>query len=219
MFRPWNLKQPRQITTREELNMGRKSLASIRREEIIEAFLRVLSEKGYENATVREIAQAAGCTHRMLIHYFDTKEALVVAAVEGFIDSYAPGLEQELSKHSSPSRKMQALFDRFMNPESFDIAQIRGWMQIWALSDNHPAILQAIKNWYARIKGIIAEIVREGIKGGEFRKVDPNMVAELILESSEGGAALAAMDRDDSLRWSVSKARMKMYLEYLRNSE
>jgi len=195
--------------------MGRKSLASIRREEIIEAFLKVLSEKGYENATVREIAQAAGCTHRMLTHYFNTKEALVVAGVEDFIDSYAPGLEQELLKHGSPSKKMQALFDSFMNPASFDIEQIRGWVQIWALSDNHPAILQAIKSWYGRIKGIIAEIVQEGIEKGEFRKVDPDMVAELILESSEGGAALAAMDREDSTRWSVSKARMKMYLDYL----
>ena len=195
--------------------MGRKNLAEIRREEIIEAFLKVLSEKGFENATVREIAQAAGCTHRMLHHYFTTKEALVIAAVEDFVASYAPGLEQELSRHGSPTEKMQSFFDWFMDPESFDIAQIRGWVQTWALSDNHPAILEAVRSWYARIRGIIVEIVREGIKQGEFRKVDPNIVAELILESSEGAAALAMMDRDASTRKSVAIERTKMYLDYL----
>jgi len=195
--------------------MGRKNLAEIRKEEIIEAFQRVLSKKGFEKATVREIAQEAGCTHRMLTHYFTTKEALIIEAVEDLVASYAPGLEQELSKYDSPTEKMQFFFDRFMNPESFDIAQIRGWVQTWALADHHPAILEAVQRWYERIKRIMAEIVREGIETGEFRNVDPNTVAELILESSEGGAVLAILDRDDSTRKSVANARAKMYLDYL----
>ncbi len=196
--------------------MGRKSLASIRREEIIEAFLQVFSEKGYEKATVREIAEAAGCTHRMLHHYFTTKEALIVAALEDFIASYAPGLEQEISRYSSPTDKMKAFFDWFMGAESFDIAQMRAWVQAWALTRDHPGILEAFQSWYGRLRGIIAAIVREGIETGEFRDVDPDMVAELIVESSEGGAALAITGREDSTRRSVAKARAEMYLEYLK---
>jgi AcrR family transcriptional regulator len=195
--------------------MGRKNLAEIRREEIIAAFLKVLSEKGFDKATIREIAQEAGCTHRMLHHYFTTKEALVIAAVENFIASYAPGLEQGLLKYNSPSEKMHAFFDLFMNPENFDLPQIQAWVQTLALSDNHPAIMKSVRCWYDRIKGIIAEIVREGIEIGEFRKVDPNAVAELILESSEGSALLAVVTRDDSTRKSVAAARAAMYLEYL----
>jgi len=195
--------------------MGRKSLAEIRREEIINAFLKILSEKGFENATVREIAQEAGCTHRMLHHYFSTKEALIIAAIEDFVASYAPGLEEKLSVCHSPTEKIRSFFQWFMNPEGFDVAQLRSWIQTWALSTNHPAILDAVKNWYGRIKGIIAEIVREGIEEGEFRDVNPQTAAELILESSEGAAALAVMDRDDSTRRSVASARTRMYLEYL----
>ena len=196
--------------------MGRKSLASIRKEEIIEAFLKVFSEKGYEKATVREIAEAAGCTHRMLHHYFTTKEALLVAAVEDFIASYAPGLEQEISKHNSPTEKMQAFFNRFMHPESFDAAQMRAWVQTWTLTGEHPAISDAVNSWYGRLRGIIVEIVREGIETGEFRDIDPDIVAELIVESSEGGAALAVTGRETSTRRSVSNARAEMYLEYLK---
>ncbi|GAB4352749.1 MAG: hypothetical protein Kow0099_36950 [Candidatus Abyssubacteria bacterium] len=199
--------------------MGRKSLAEIRKEEIIKAFLKVFSEKGFEKATVREIAQEAGCTHRMLHHYFTTKEALVIAAIEDFITSYAPGLEQKLAEHHSPTRKAEAFFDLFMNPESFDIAQLRGWMQTWVLSDKHPAILEAVRSWYARIKDIIVAIVREGIEKHEFRKINPRLFAELVLESSEGAVALAVIDRDVSTRKSVAKARTQMYLDYLRRDE
>ena len=195
--------------------MGRKNLAEIRREEIIAAFLKVLSEKGFDKATVREIAQEAGCTHRMLHHYFTTKEALVVAAVEDFIASYAPGLEQEISRYNSPTDKMRAFFDRFMGTESFDIAQMRAWVQAWTLTGDHPAILEAFQSWYGRLRGIIVEIVLEGIETREFRQIDPNIIAELIVESSEGAAALAVIDREDSTRKSVAAARAEMYLEYL----
>lgn len=195
--------------------MGRKNLADIRREEIIAAFLKVLSEKGFDKATVREIAQAAGCTHRMLHHYFSTKEALVIAAVEDFVASYAPGLEREISQHHSPTEQMRAFFQLFMNPENFDLPQIQAWVQTWALSDSHPAIMESVRRWYDRIKGIITGIVREGVEKGEFRKVDPNATAELILESSEGSALLAVLAREDSTRKSVADARAKMYLEYL----
>lgn len=195
--------------------MGRKSLAEIRREEIIEAFLKVLSEKGFEKATVREIAVEAGCTHRMLHHYFKTKEALVIAAVEDFVSSYAPGLEQKLAKIDSPTERLQSFFIWFMRPESFDIAHLRGWVQTWALADHHPAVMKAVKSWHKRIKTIITEIIREGVKKGEFREVDPDMMAELILESSEGGAALAVTNRAVSRRQIISEARAGMYLEYL----
>jgi AcrR family transcriptional regulator len=201
---------------REEYQiMGRKNLAEIRREEIIAAFLKVLSEKGFDKATVREIAQTAGCTHRMLHHYFSTKEALVIAAIEDFIASYAPGLEQELLQHNTPTEKIRVFFDLFMNPENFDLSQIRAWVQTWALSDNHPAIQEAAQRWYARIRKIMAEIVREGIETGEFREVDPNTFAELVLESSEGSALLAIMDRNDFTRKSVADARATMYFKYL----
>ena len=74
---------------------------------------------------------------------------------------------------------------------------------------------EAVRRWYARIKGIIVEIVRDGIKAGEFRKVDPNTIAELILESSEGSAVLGVLDREDATRKTVANARKKMCLEYL----
>jgi len=68
--------------------MARKSIAEIRKEEIIEAFFKVVSEKGFAKATIREVANVAGCNHGMLHHYFENKEAIIESAVEHVMTVY-----------------------------------------------------------------------------------------------------------------------------------
>jgi AcrR family transcriptional regulator len=53
-----------------------------RREEILRAALRVFAERGLKNATVSDIARAAGMSHGLLYHYFASKDALVEALFE-----------------------------------------------------------------------------------------------------------------------------------------
>jgi len=50
-----------------------------KREEILEAALGVVADRGYGKASVREIADAAGLSAAGLLHYFGSKEELFVA--------------------------------------------------------------------------------------------------------------------------------------------
>lgn len=53
-----------------------------RREQIIDAALRVFAEKGFARATNRDIAQEAGITTGLIYYYFKSKEDLLRAALE-----------------------------------------------------------------------------------------------------------------------------------------
>ena len=57
-----------------------------RREEIIRAAARVFATRGVHVAKISEIAQAAGLSHGLIYHYFESKEALVEAIFERKID-------------------------------------------------------------------------------------------------------------------------------------
>jgi AcrR family transcriptional regulator len=48
-----------------------------RREEILDAAVRLFCEKGYEGTTIRDIARAVGVTEGLLYHYFPSKAALI----------------------------------------------------------------------------------------------------------------------------------------------
>jgi AcrR family transcriptional regulator len=53
-----------------------------RREQIIEAAMRVFSQKGFTKATNKDIAREAGITPGLIYYYFESKEALLGAILE-----------------------------------------------------------------------------------------------------------------------------------------
>ena len=54
----------------------RRQHAEERREQILDAALRVFSQKGFAGASVRDIAREAGITEGLIYHYFESKEQL-----------------------------------------------------------------------------------------------------------------------------------------------
>jgi len=64
---------------------AKKQTAAERRTQIVDAALRVFSEKGFDAASTKEIAAAAGIKHAGLIyHYFRKKSDLLMAVFETF---------------------------------------------------------------------------------------------------------------------------------------
>ncbi|MEU3687563.1 TetR/AcrR family transcriptional regulator [Streptomyces narbonensis] len=53
-----------------------------RRAEILRAALEVIAERGYRGATLGSVAERVGLTQQGLLHYFPTKEALLIAVLE-----------------------------------------------------------------------------------------------------------------------------------------
>lgn len=62
--------------------LGRATRKEDRKAEIIQAALEVISERGYRGASLAAVAERVGLTQQGLLHYFPTKEALLVAVLE-----------------------------------------------------------------------------------------------------------------------------------------
>lgn len=61
---------------------GERAERGARRAEIIQAATGVIAERGYRGATLAAVAERVGLTQQGLMHYFATKEALLVAVLE-----------------------------------------------------------------------------------------------------------------------------------------
>ena len=68
--------------------MGRKSKADVRKKEILEHFYIILRDEGFENASIAKIANIMDVNPSLLIHYFKTKEEMVVAFVSFLLGRY-----------------------------------------------------------------------------------------------------------------------------------
>jgi len=196
--------------------VGRKSIAKIRQAEIIEAFFDVVAEKGFVNATMREIAVAAGCSQGMLHHYFDNKETMVLAATEYLVTTYSAELSGKIGRYDSATDRLHFLFSWFRDLDRFDLRFSWAWMEFWILSKTHPAISNAMTKCYRSMKDLVAGIIRDGI--GEFRDVDPDLMANMIMGSLEGGTVLFVVDKEAPPIETTSKQRADLFLYYLKRS-
>lgn len=68
--------------------MGRPSRVGARQEEIIAAFYKVAKEVGLENASIAKVADKMNISKGLVMHYFDTKESLIVALNGHILKSY-----------------------------------------------------------------------------------------------------------------------------------
>ncbi|MBO9625211.1 MAG: TetR/AcrR family transcriptional regulator [Microbacterium sp.] len=94
-----------------------------RREEILESALDVIGRRGYQNASLKQIAEVVGVTPAALLHYFGSKEELFTAVlrkrdehdsldpvVQGLDDARA-GLVQVI-RHNTEVPGLVELFSR-----------------------------------------------------------------------------------------------------------
>ncbi|MBK3569494.1 MULTISPECIES: TetR/AcrR family transcriptional regulator [unclassified Streptomyces] len=62
--------------------MNARAKSGERRAEIVRAALEVIAERGYRGASLAAVAERVGLTQQGLLHYFPTKDALLVAVLE-----------------------------------------------------------------------------------------------------------------------------------------
>jgi AcrR family transcriptional regulator len=79
------------------------------RARILESALTTFREHGFENATMREIAAAAGVALGASYYYFDSKDAIVMAFYEQAQQEMAPALDTILSEAKTLEARLRGL--------------------------------------------------------------------------------------------------------------
>ncbi|MFF8593848.1 TetR family transcriptional regulator [Streptomyces sp. NPDC015220] len=89
----------------------------LHRRAILDAASRAFAERGYNRATLRDIARRAGVTHGLVLRHFGSKENLFLAAVPGTrsIDELTEDTAEPL-----PARIAREFVRRLEDPESTD---------------------------------------------------------------------------------------------------
>lgn len=89
-----------------------------RRLALIHAAIHVFARKGYEGASVEEIAGAASVTKPVLYDHFSSKEDIFVAAIEQIRDGLLQRGEQAVAREKTPGKRLKAAISVF-----FDLVQ------------------------------------------------------------------------------------------------
>src|SRR3990170_3795690 len=133
------------------------SYSKERRQEILEAAAKVISERGLCETRIVDVAKQAGASAALVMYYFESKDRFYLEAFNTL--TALPSAREQLSH----------LIDSSIPPEADDWPL---WIELWSrgLRDQEAAKKRSALD--RRWRWTIADIVRTGQRNGEFGGVD-----------------------------------------------
>ena len=167
----------------------RQEERAARRRAILAAAKQVYSEKGFLAATVEDIAAAARVSVGAIYLYYKSKEDLYVSLLAETMATFTEELTRILHSRLRPDRKLRAAWDFFYCfqqefPESYRVFFL---FHHKSFPVAVPAETLAMLNGSAgRNFAIAAQIVREGMDAGIYRKGNPREVVDVLWSTFMG---------------------------------
>jgi TetR/AcrR family transcriptional repressor of bet genes len=130
-----------------------------RRAELVDAAWRVIAAEGLEAATVRRIAQAAGCTTGLVTHYFESKDDMLVAALR----EVHRRAGQRMIRHVGGADIADVLLEVFLDALPMDQdrqLEWKVWLAFWGRAATDERLRQEQQRRYAEWRGLLGKLIR-----------------------------------------------------------
>jgi TetR/AcrR family fatty acid metabolism transcriptional regulator len=154
-----------------------------RTEEILDAAFRVFSIKGYHNSTVDDIAQEAGISKGTCYQYFEGKEDIFIATMEGSLETLLAEADAAAVEAKDALMRLGIKGLTFISKYR-DIQFMFMGVVSEALGGNN-RLKEKAAEAYARVAEYLARDIEMGIEEGVFRHVDPMTVAYGLIGIAE----------------------------------
>lgn len=151
------------------------------RDSILQAAQALFTQKGFASTSVREICKAANITAPVLYYHFGNKEGLFEAVVEDTLslDSFYDQLQAQVATAPDPWTKLQAYVGAYLI--RYPTHLLNPGLHLGNSMQLEGASLRQLGGGIAAIHGLAREIIQLGIESGEFRAVDPDVMAACIM--------------------------------------
>lgn len=128
----------------------RQANRELRRLQLIEATIASINERGLMDATISQIAAAAGFTGANLYRYFGDKEGLLEATMRHIVELGQAEQRRLLALAEGPRERFLALVGAALAPTVFRVETCRAWLHFLAQAP-HMASLARLERLSARL--------------------------------------------------------------------
>ena len=215
------------------------AIRDIRREELTQAAMKCIAEKGYEAVTLDDVTREAGLSKGIAAYYFQNREELLISVIRRMRDHVVeltrriwdlPGDGAAEATESSYRR----LKEYYAHPDIDLSAVIRNgipvlfsWLegnphvlnvilQFWCQLPRNPVIAELNGSMKKHLQRISAVILQEGMRRGVFRKRNPNLAAHTLLAAITGVVLSQVLFDREFDRRKQERAVEELVLQYLK---
>lgn len=166
--------------------MGRKSKAKIRQKEILSHFYDVIIDEGFEGASIAKIAKRMDVNPSLLIHYFSTKDAMVVGLMDHIVSTYSAQLFPDFSKVNDPKERWEDVVDVSSRIQWDRIMNNTVFFSFYTLALRMPEIKKRFTELYDGIRNTLSDEIAHANQQGVIDIENPALEAEKLISLIEG---------------------------------
>jgi AcrR family transcriptional regulator len=171
-----------------------------RRRELIGVAARVFADKGFRNARIEDIAGDAGVAKGLVYDYFASKEELFFAVFEWYNERISLWIRERLKTAGTARDRLTLLARLFVKAGLKHIDLYGLTLEFWAaagIGTYEGRFRESFRDAYRAMRAMVAEIIRDGLSGGEFRDTsDPEAVAAVLVGAIDAAVLQYWLDRE-----------------------
>jgi len=191
---------------------ARPSNTEERRAQIAGALLKVMAKRGYDGASVADIARVAKLTPGLVHYHFTSKQEILLAAIAELVGRHDAALKERLgAAGEDPAAQVAAFIDFHLGLGAYaDPEALAVWILLGGEALRQPEVRReyaaALTAWIATLAGLI----RRGAKEHAFECHSPEAAASALVAAIQGYFALAATAREAIPKGSAATSTLRM---------
>lgn len=195
--------RPQQRVGRPKLDVASLDAQTHIRETALDLF----ADRGFSAVTTKDIAQATGYNQALIYYYFGSKEELFRAAVSLAVERAFHQFQLARDGLNCPSAIIYGWLDNHLKAYDTIAKLITISIDYAKATKRNVRIDDAIRRFYEDEREVLRAALADGIKSGEYRKVDVDETASFISTYLDGVFARALILKDFKPEKSIRELR------------
>jgi len=170
--------------------------AEQRREQMLRAALEVITERGYADTRISDVAERTGTSPALVIYYFKTRDQLLTEAIRYSEDAWYGEYLRRTENLPTAAERLAELIANVCLPgsDSEPRSYWLMWLDLWALSPRSPGVAAIRQKSDERWRTAIRSIVLAGQEAGEFAPLDADDFTITLAALLDGLAVQIGVD-------------------------
>lgn len=185
MIKPERSGQPPK--PRNTLKVARKAVRDIRREQLIEAAIRAISQHGIGETTIADVVKEAGMANGSVNQYFASKDMLLLEALRAVTGEFREIWHQARAKAGDdPAAVLEAVAMAQLHPKVCRHERISVWVAYWSEARFRPQYLEVCTESDAEYGDALMAACRALAQSGHYRNMDAEKAGQFLLAAGDG---------------------------------
>ena len=201
--------------------MGRPSNTEERRSQIANGLMKVMAKRGYDGASIADVAAAARLTPGLVHYHFKDKREILLAALGDLVGRHDARLAQALERAGGdPLKEVNGFIDFHLGlGADADPQALACWILLSGEALREPKVRVEYERALGATVSRLTEAIHRGVDASVFRCDDVKAASSALVATIHGYFVLAATARSLIPRGSAAASAKKMAAGLLRLKE